>query len=253
MQILAVGEDDNWSLRQCLRGARRSVFRVSSLFGLPAMLTITRDAWHPHLEDTCLNERGTMIPSDPSKIILYPTEAGESRRFDLGSVRWVAGSASWSHDGSEVVFTGTEPGKRPRVYLLDPTSGAIRAITPEETSGPLLTPDGQKVLVKGKSIDFSIYPVQGGEPEPTKGITDTDMPLRWDAVGRTIYVWDRTLPAKIYRLDPRTGKRELWLEINPPDPSGLLYGYISLSPDGQSYAYHFRRVLTNLFLAQNLR
>ena len=195
----------------------------------------------------------SLIPSDPSKIILYPTEAGEPRRLDLGSVRWLAGSTSWSHDGSKVVFTGTEPGKRPRVYLLDPTSGATQAITPEQTSGPLLTPDGQKVLVKDKLMVFSIYPVQGGEPEPTKGITDADMPLRWDDVGRTIYVWDRTLPVKIYRLDPRTGKREFWLEINPPDPSGLLYGYIVLSPDGQSYAYHFRRVLTNLFLAQNLR
>jgi len=100
---------------------------------------------------------------------------------------------------------------------------------------------------------FAIYSMNGGDPEPARGFSAGDLPLQWDAFGRTIYVWDRTLPAKIYRMDPRTGKRELWLEITPADPSGLLYGHIYISPDGQSYAYHFRRVLTNLFLAQNLR
>jgi hypothetical protein len=62
----------------------------------------------------------------------------------------------------------------------------------------------------------------------------------------------RSLPAKIFRLDPTTGKRVFWLEITPVDPSGLLYGHIYISPDGQSYAYHFRRILTNLYVAQNL-
>ena len=100
---------------------------------------------------------------------------------------------------------------------------------------------------------FAMYPVKGGEPEPTKGIQATEEPLQWDELGRTIYVWDRTLPARVYRLDPRTGRREFWLEITPADPSGLLYGHVYISPDGQSYAYHFRRVLTNLYLAENLR
>lgn len=195
----------------------------------------------------------SLIPSDPSKIILHPTEAGESRRLDISPVRMVAGVTSWSHDGSKVVFTGTEPGKPPRVYLLDPTSGATRAITPEESSAPLLTPDGEMVLAKDKTTAFAIYPVKGGEPEPIKGISATDLPLQWDTTSRMIYVWDRTLPAKIYRLDPRTGKREFWLEIAPTDPSGLLYGHIYISPDGESYAYHFRRILTNLFVAENLQ
>jgi eukaryotic-like serine/threonine-protein kinase len=195
----------------------------------------------------------SILPSEPSKIFLHPTESGESRKFDISPVRMVTGVTSWSHDGSKVVFTGTEPGRPPRVFLLDPTSGVIRAITQEETSDPLLAPDGEMVLVKDNSMAYAIYSMQGGRPEPTKGISPTDLPLQWNTTGRTIYVWDRTLPAKIYRLDPKSGKREFWMEITPADPSGLLYGHIYISPDGQSYAYHFRRVLTNLFVAQNLR
>jgi eukaryotic-like serine/threonine-protein kinase len=193
----------------------------------------------------------SILPSDPSKIVLYPTEAGESRRFDISPVRMVTGVTSWSHDGRKVVFTGTEPGRPPRVFLLDPTSGVIRAITEEETSNPLLTPDGEMMLVKD-SAGYSIYAMQGGQTEAIEGISTTDLPLQWNTTGRTIYVWDRTLPARIYRLDPKTGKRVFWMEITPVDPSGLLYGHIYISPDGQSYAYHFRRILTNLYVVQNL-
>jgi eukaryotic-like serine/threonine-protein kinase len=195
----------------------------------------------------------SLLPSDPSKIILYPTEAGESRRFDISPVRMVTGATSWSRDSNKVVFTGTERGRPPRVFLFDPTSGNTRALTPEETSDPLLTPNGEMVLVKDKSTAFVIFSVKGGEPEPTKGIAPADSPLQWDADNRTIYVWDRTLPAKIYRLDPKTGSRKFWMEITPADPSGLLYGHIYISPDGRYYAYYFRRVLTNLLVAQNLR
>ena len=195
----------------------------------------------------------SLVPSDPSKIVLHPTGAGESRLFDLGRIRMITGVASWSRDGSKVVFAGTEPGRPPRVFLFDPNSGTTRSVTPEETSDPLLTPDGETLLARDKSMVFALYRVAGGNPEPAKGISVNDLPLQWDVSGRMIYVWDRTLPAKIYRLDPRTGKRDFWLELAPADPSGLLYGHIYISPDGQSYAYHFRRVLTNLFLAQNLR
>lgn len=193
----------------------------------------------------------SILPSDPSKIVLYPTEAGEPRRFNISPVRMVTGVTSWCRDGSKVVFTGTEPGKPPRVFLLDPTSGATRAITDEQTSDPLLTPDGQMVLVKDPT-GYSIHSMQGGQTKPTKGISSTDLPLQWNTMGRAIYVWDRTLPARIFRLDPTTGKRELWTEITPADPSGLLYGHIYITPDGQSYAYHFRRILTNLYVARNL-
>lgn len=195
----------------------------------------------------------SMIPSDPRKVILYPTETGESRRIDLGQVRLLTGKSSWSHDGTKIVFNGIEPGHLPRVYELDPQSGVTQAITPDETTDPLLTPDGKALMVKDKSMTYVIYPLSGGSAEPTRGISSNELPLQWDTDGRTIYVWDRTLPARVYRVDPRTGTRVFWLEINPPDPSGLLYGNINISPDGQSFSYHFRRVLTNLFVARNLR
>jgi serine/threonine protein kinase/Tol biopolymer transport system component len=194
----------------------------------------------------------SILPSDPSKIVLYPTEEGESRRFDISPVRMTTGVTSWSQDSRKVVFTGTEPGQPPRVFLLDPASGVVRAIMQVQTSDPLLTPDGETLLFKDNEMRYALYPMQGGRTEPAKGISANEVPLKWNTTGRSVYVWDRTLPAKIYLLDPKTGKREFWMEITPEEPSGLLYGHIYISPDGQSYAYHFRKILTNLYVAQNL-
>ena len=86
-----------------------------------------------------------------------------------------------------------------------------------------------------------------------KGLGPDELPIQWDLTGNKLFVWDRTMPAKVFRLDATNGKRELWLEIIPADASGLLYGDIKIAPGGQFYAYHYRRVLTNLFFVGNLR
>jgi hypothetical protein len=55
------------------------------------------------------------------------------------------------------------------------------------------------------------------------------------------------------RLDPRKGERKSWLKITSADASGMLYGNVNITPDGKSYAYRFRRILTNLYVATGLR
>ena len=195
----------------------------------------------------------SVIPSNPSKLVFYPTDAGQSRTVDINPVRLVTGVSSWSEDNTKVLFPGVEQGRPPRAYLLDRESGAVRAVTPEKTSDPIISPDGKLVLARNQSLTFTIYPVNGGTTEAVKGILNAEQPIQWDVSSDKIFVWDQALPAKVYRLDPKSGRRELWLEIAPDDVSGLLYGHIHITPDGHAYAYHFRRALTNLFLAEKLR
>ena len=52
----------------------------------------------------------SQTPSDPSKIIFYPTETGQSRKLDLGQVHMLTGKSSWSLDNTKIVFAGAEPG-----------------------------------------------------------------------------------------------------------------------------------------------
>ena len=51
-----------------------------------------------------------------------------------------------------------------------------------------------------------------------------------------------------------TGRRTLWKELNPPDPSGVQQvGPIMIAPDEKSYVYSYRRTLDELYLATGLR
>ena len=66
-------------------------------------------------------------------------------------------------------------------------------------------------------------------------------------------MWDHSFPAHIILIDIRSGKRKPALETKPPDPAGVLYANFFITPDGNSYAYRYRRVLSTLYVADGLR
>jgi hypothetical protein len=50
-----------------------------------------------------------------------------------------------------------------------------------------------------------------------------------------------------------SGRRERWKEFMPGDPAGVaLINPAFLTPDGRHYVYSFRRVLSDLYLAEGL-
>jgi serine/threonine protein kinase len=194
----------------------------------------------------------SFFPSTPGKVALYPTGPGETRSFQLGTLRNLSIFCSWTQDLSKVVFTGSDGGP-PRGYILDVTTGKWRPITPEGTSGVTVAPNGQVVIAKSEQRGFELYPLDGGAPTPAKGISNAEEPVQWDGSSTHLYVWDRRFPARIALVNPWTGERKPWLETMPPDASGVLYGNFFITPDGKTYAYRFRRVLTTLYLAEGLR
>ena len=86
-----------------------------------------------------------------------------------------------------------------------------------------------------------------------QGISAHEYPVQWDASGTKLYVWNRSFPAHVSLLDIRSGQRKQWLETVPPDPAGLLYATLYITPDGKSYAYRYRRVLSTLYVSNGLR
>jgi hypothetical protein len=195
----------------------------------------------------------SLIPSQLSKFILYPTGTGQPKAVDVSPVHILGVASSWTSDGSRILFTGSDTNGPPRSYLLDVESGATRAVTPEDTSDGIISPDGKYVVARDSSRKFMVYSVGGQEAMPVNGLAANEVPIQWDASSSRLYVWNRTVPANVYLLDIRTGTLALWLEIKPAEVSGLVYGEVILTPDGQSYGYRYRRVLTDLFLAERLR
>src|SRR5207253_7344039 len=115
---------------------------------------------------------------------------------------------------------GEEPGHAMRLSVQDTEMGTPRAISPEGITiwGKPISPDGKFFAAINPEQKISIYPVEGGEPRQLSGIEAGDLPIRWSADGRSIYLYRFSdLPAKVYRLDLSTGRKEIWKELQTSD------------------------------------
>jgi Tol biopolymer transport system component/predicted Ser/Thr protein kinase len=206
------------------------------------------------------------LPTAPSpRLVLLPTGATESAgqpiplpNDGLGPFLIAESQANWLPDGKRIVFTGRAPGQRPRMYLQDVPAGKPRPISEEGVrligKTNAVSPDGRFVLTASAG-SFFVYPLNGGEPRPIRGLTEDDFPVGWAADGQSIYVLrvDEAL-VRISLLDLATGRRRPWKEIEPPDSEAVNYLWsVLLTPDGQSYVHSYSRWLADLYVIDGLK
>ncbi len=194
------------------------------------------------------------VPSQ--QLVLLPTGPGQPKPLRGDGIKYQDWGA-WLPDGKHILFSGNEPGRGTRCYVQDLEGGKPRPITPEgigTSSSDTVSPDGRVVALIGPNQNISLYSVEGGESYRVPGVTAGDLPMRWSANGRSLYVFQGELPAKVYRLDLWTGHRELWKEIMPSDPAGSLaiLGILA-TPDWKSYVYSYFRNLSDLYLVEGLK
>ena len=79
--------------------------------------------------------------------------------------------------------------------------------------------------------------------------------VNWSNDGRSGYIRDQTdVPARIFRLDLSTGKRQFLFELAPEDSVGLSrIRNVKVAPDGKSYAYTYERSLSELYLVEGVK
>ena len=194
----------------------------------------------------------TALASAPSHLRLYPTGTGDARDIDISPVRVLDRRGSWTNDGSLVAFTGVEPGKQPRIYVLDLAAGKVRPVSPEGVTRPFLSPDGRSFIAQDAQREFMLYPMGGGAPQSVKGLEAGEMPVRFGNSGK-LYVWNGAFPAHIMVVDLESGHREAAAVLTPADSAGVLYGDVMATSDGKTFAYRYRRAVTTLFLVDGLR
>jgi len=189
-------------------------------------------------------------------LVMLPLGAGEPRVLPPSGLEVAAGQ--FFPDGRRLLLAGHEAGRPSRLYVVELPGGKPKAISPEGVSmlrWRALAPDGQSVVARGEDGALAVYPAQGGEPRALSGVTTDDVPIRWTADGRGLYVQRGTgVPARVDVVDVASGARRAWQELRPPDPAGVLaIGPILISADGQSYVYSYRRQLDDLYLVEGLR
>ena len=74
------------------------------------------------------------------------------------------GRVEWFPRGSKLLFTGNDPGRRPRTYVQDMRGGRPMPVTAGGVSASRVSPDGKYVtaVVGGK---LNLLPIAGGEPK----------------------------------------------------------------------------------------
>jgi len=191
----------------------------------------------------------------PAQLKLLPTGAGQSKDLTHDSINhnW----AHWFSDGKRVLFSGNEPGKGERLYVLELDSGKSTPVSPEGVNGNafVISPDSQYVAAIGPDQHGYLYPFNGGDPRVIPGVNLGEQPITWSTDGRSLYVYQPgELPAHVYRVDVHSGQRTLWKDLMPTDPAGVEnIGPILLTPDAQTCVFGYHRDLADLYLVEGLK
>jgi Tol biopolymer transport system component len=189
------------------------------------------------------------------QLVLRPVGTGEPRLLESGGLR--IQNAMWLPDGRRILFSAIEPDHGVRLYVQRLDEAKPRAISPEgyRAFDRCLSPDGRLVAASGPDQRHYLYPVEGGEPSAIPGLVSGDIPVSWSSDGRSLLITRRgEVPLKVYWLDTRTGRKELWKELIPPDPTGITtISRVAATPDAKAYAYSYIRSLADLYVVEGLK
>src|SRR5262249_44730203 len=209
---------------------------------------------------------GTRPTDPPRTCLLLPTGPGEPRPLPVGDLE--CEYASFFPDGKRLLVAGREPGGPRRLYVQDLDGGSRRPITPEAFAlAPFVAvdfrsyvsevaPDNKRVLVTDASGTLMLVPVDGGEPEPVRGIRAGEAAAGWSSDSQSIYVYptEAGFPVKVDLVRLPSGRRETYREITPPElaaTGGVTR--VRVTPDGKAYAYSYGQYPCVLYLVEGLR
>jgi eukaryotic-like serine/threonine-protein kinase len=194
------------------------------------------------------------LPVAPVQLTLIPTGAGEARPLTHDKINhiWMR----WFPDGKRFMFSGDEPGTSMRLYVQDVDSFSARAISGQGVSSSrfTITPDGRQVALVGPDQKPALLTIDSGESHPLAGLEVNDAPIAWSGDGRWLFVYHLgEVPARIYRFDITTGRKQFWRQLVPPNISGVTdISAIFITPDGNNYVYEYGRTLSDLYLVNSV-
>ena len=193
----------------------------------------------------------------PPELRLVPVGAGQEKRLEKDGLSYQ--QAAFLPDGKEVVVVARKPGQGPRLYVQD-VDGAQppRPISPDDIEAPqapAVSPDGSFVAVVGAEQRAWVFPLRGVKSYPIPGLAVGEVPIRIAPGGQSLYAYDATLmPARVFRLDLATGARAPVRSLMPSDAAGVIrISPVILAPDLKSYAYSYRRILSDLYVVEGLK
>ena len=250
--------------RRQITAAERSVIQAGEAGGVLGAIYLRKMDGSPpvRLGDgtaTSLSTDSKWVLSVPgqvgSQFVFLPTGTGAPRTLAPTQINF-----QWSNllpNGHQILFAGNEPGHGARIYLQDVPDGKLRPITSEgvalATYTHAVSPDGRFFLAVESDGSSTTRSVETGDRNPIPGLNPGEVAVGWTGNGKSVYVYQPSVPARVYQVERASGRRQLWRELNPSDPAGV--NFIRpphVSADGKAYAYNYNRILSDLYLVDGL-
>lgn len=193
------------------------------------------------------------------QLVMLPVGIGKQKNVNIGNLDcdW----AAWFPDGGKILFFASEKGHLSRLFTLDLAGGNPIAVTEEGANHfdqfmtSRISPDGKFVAGWDPDRNLTIFSLDGGKHQRVPETPTGFVGIHWSEDGTSLYtVHPSGIPAKIYCANLKTGRRELWKEIQPSDPAGI-HGLspIVMTPDLSYLVYSYRRVLSDLYVVDGLK
>jgi serine/threonine protein kinase/Tol biopolymer transport system component len=189
----------------------------------------------------------------PQQLQLLPVGTGQARQITHDSLDHIR--VGWVPNGKALVFEASETNHAPRSYFLNLEDGKSHPITPEGTTGIVVSPDSKSLLGIGPDGKRWVYPLEGGEPQPLgASLSDTEFVLDWEPDGKSLLVEQRGSPKAVWRVFLNSPRREQVKTLAPSDAAGIVtVGGARFSADRKSYAYTCFRILSDLYVVDGLK
>ena len=200
---------------------------------------------------------------DTPTVSVVPLGPGPTRTWPVDELK-VTFSAEPFPDGRRALIPRVGADSSSTYQVLDLGTGARTPLATEGMSGTAgsqaISPDGAWILLRERSgslldAPYVLVSTRGEAKRAVKGVEPGEVPMRWNADGSAIYVFNRDgFPTRIVRVDVATGKRSLVREITPANPGGLpgLRSF-AMTPDAKALAYNYVRKLSDLYLIEGLK
>ncbi len=117
----------------------------------------------------------------------------------------------------------------------------------------LPTPDGKFAAIYTKA-GWELQPLPEGPARPITGVGPTEGLMRFTADGRFLIVRGPSRqPARLFKVDLKTGQRQPFKEIGPSEAMTGWVGNLDITDDGSAYVYTHVDSLQTLYVATGVK
>ena len=198
----------------------------------------------------------------PERLVLVPTGAGEPRSLENGAIVDYFG-VRFLPDGRNMIFGAIAPGRGRKAYIQDTRTRSAPREWHGQVWGTAFFPDGRRYVGRSpRHHEYCVFDLDGAELQLVPNIANEEVVIQTGADGQSVFVLAvqgaRSMTMTIDRVDLSTGHRTRWKDVVIRDPAGVMYtrsGFVPflMTHDGSTYVYNYTRVLSTLWVVENIR